>query len=226
MFRLLNLPGENANVPFWIGQALLMQFCIGPLPFADDGSRHSEKSRSLLFDAIQLSLMVAAISKATLGRVVIFSLASNAAVLFTLKFGQLVWLEGLPAHSQNAFWLASGVNLAGLLLLGLRWWPVILLAPLLVVAWRGGWMQPARRWELAIFLAAALVAERQRARDEIQTERERALEISLSEERAHLEALRYQLSPHFLFNSLNSIYSTLPVADAEVSRQMLTDLSG
>jgi integral membrane sensor domain MASE1/two-component sensor histidine kinase len=37
-----------------------------------------------------------------------------------------MWPEGLPAHSQNALWLASGVNVAGLLLLGLRYWPVIL----------------------------------------------------------------------------------------------------
>ena len=35
--------------------------------------------------------------------------------------------EGLPAHSQNVLWLASGVNLAGLLLFGLRYWPIILL---------------------------------------------------------------------------------------------------
>ena len=57
----------------------------------------------------------------------LFSLASNAAVLFVLMFGQIMWPEGLPAHSQNVLWLASGVNVAGLLLLGLRYWPVLLL---------------------------------------------------------------------------------------------------
>lgn len=54
-------------------------------------------------------------------------LASNAAVLFVLKFGLFLWPERLPANSQNLFWLASGVNTAGLLILGLRYWPVLLL---------------------------------------------------------------------------------------------------
>lgn len=349
-------------------------------------------------------------------RVAFFSLASNAAVLFVLKFGQIVWPEGLPSHSQNAFWLASGVNLAGLLILGLRFWPVIILdafpahwlagesleltligsfanaleafvaawlllrlggfvhrfervrdigilllasfvAPLLntlviplwfamrgIIPWsaypealghwnlangasilmitpiilsilRGSWISPARRREFLIFvlvagpicavafnalfaganlnisflvfpvviyaavrfglsevsavlgmvllaiyvsmashahaippeemaaviwfaqafcwvvaatglLVSSLDSERQRARRETQAERERSLEISLSEERARLKALRYQLNPHFLFNSLNSIYSTLPANGAEIPRKMLTQLSG
>jgi integral membrane sensor domain MASE1 len=349
-------------------------------------------------------------------RAALFSLASNAAVLFVLKFGQIVWPEGLPAHSQNAFWLASGVNLAGLLILGLRFWPVIILdafpawliagesleltfigsltnalealfgawlltkvggfqfrfervrdvgmlllasfvAPLIntvvIPAWfgmrglipwsaypealghwnlangasilmitpliisilRGSWVIPVRRKEFLLFavvavpicgvafnalfagaslnisflvfpaviyaavrfglaevstvlglvlvaiyfslathakaippdemasaiwfaqafcwvvsatglLVASLESERHTAKQETRAERERSLEISLSEERARLEALRYQLSPHFLFNSLNSIYSTLPTNGAEVPRKMLTQLSG
>lgn len=57
----------------------------------------------------------------------LFSLASNAAVLFVLKFGLFLWPDRLPANSQNLFWLASGVNVAGLILLGLGYWPVLLL---------------------------------------------------------------------------------------------------
>jgi len=349
-------------------------------------------------------------------RAVLFSLASNAAVLFVLKFGQIVWPEGLPAHSQNAFWIASGVNVAGLLLLGLGYWPVIILnafpawwlagepldltlpgsltnaleallaawmvrkfgafggrfdnaravglllvaslvaplintvvipawfcvrgivpwtdypdalgnwnlanggamlmvAPFLVAIAHGNWSRRDRGRELALFavgasvvcllafnalfdssrvnitflafpvviyaavrfgasevaavlglalaaiyaslathahaippaqmasaiwfaqafcwvlaatglLVSALVFERRSAKHETRLERERTLEISLSEERARLEALRYQLSPHFLFNSLNSIYSTLPVEGTEVPRKMLTELAG
>ena len=71
--------------------------------------------------------MPAALSGRTLVKAALFSLASNAAVLFVIKFGVWLWPEGLPSNSQNVFWLASGVNVAGLLLLGLGYWPVILL---------------------------------------------------------------------------------------------------
>lgn len=60
-------------------------------------------------------------------RLLIFFLASNAAVLFAIKFGEIVWPGGLPGRAQNLFWLASGVNVALLLRFGLRYWPVILL---------------------------------------------------------------------------------------------------
>lgn len=67
------------------------------------------------------------ISGKVIFRALALLLASNAAVLFVLKFGLLIWPERLPVNSQNIFWLASGVNVAGLLLLGLRYWPVLLL---------------------------------------------------------------------------------------------------
>jgi len=55
----------------------------------------------------------------------LFLLVSNAAILFTCSFGLWLWPERLPVNSQNFFWLASGVNIAGLLLLGLRCWPLL-----------------------------------------------------------------------------------------------------
>ena len=70
---------------------------------------------------------IQAISAKPAIRAALFSLASNAAVLFVLMFGQIMWPQGLPAHSQNVLWVASGINLPALLLLGLRYWPVILL---------------------------------------------------------------------------------------------------
>ncbi len=60
-------------------------------------------------------------------RALLFSLMSNAAMLFAFFFGLYLWPERLAVNSQNVFWLASGVNVGGLLLLGLRYWPILLL---------------------------------------------------------------------------------------------------
>lgn len=336
----------------------------------------------------------------------LFSLASNAAVLFVLKFGETLWPDRLPGGAHHIFWLASGVNVAGLLILGLRYWPVILLdafpawllaggplgitlpasaanaveallaawmirkaggsealgtvkwtgvlvlasviaplantlimpaylsaagmlqwqdfgralanwnlsngaamlmlAPFILSMWQGEWLFRKSRMETAVttvvvavlclvafkgvfygvglnlaflafpaviyvaarfgfsetsaalvialvathvslvihanaqapaelasdiwfvqafcwvlaatgLLVAALVTERRQA--EV-----RSLEASLREERARLAALRYQINPHFLFNTLNSIRSATPVTES-VPRDMITDLA-
>lgn len=60
-------------------------------------------------------------------RLALFSLISNSVVVFTFQFGLFLWPQGLPGGTQNFLWLASGVNTAGLLLLGLRYWPILLL---------------------------------------------------------------------------------------------------
>lgn len=70
-------------------------------------------------------------------------------------------------------------------------------------------------------LLAALVGERAEAEARLREERARVLESARREERARLEALRYQVEPHFLFNCLNSIRAV----SSDVSREMLTELS-
>jgi hypothetical protein len=52
-------------------------------------------------------------------------------------------------------------------------------------------------------------------------ERDEKIAAQLGEEKARLEVLRYQLNPHFLYNSLNSIYGLLYESPAAAARMVL-----
>ena len=69
---------------------------------------------------------------------------------------------------------------------------------------------------LATLTSSRLESEERRRRDQ-----EELLASRRSEERARLDALRYQVEPHFLFNSLNSIRAV----SSDASREMITELS-
>ena len=73
-------------------------------------------------------------------------------------------------------------------------------------AWLPVWMEPTysqRASLMALFLMTVAVVAGQRMRE--RRDRERALLAEQSATMAQLQALRYQLNPHFLYNSLNSI---------------------
>jgi len=87
------------------------------------------------------------------------------------------------------------------------------------------WFLQSFYWVLAAtgLVVAALAGERRVAGKRLLIEQNRTLEAQLRAESARLEALRYQIHPHFLFNALNSIRATLPL-EAVVPREMVTDL--
>jgi LytS/YehU family sensor histidine kinase len=59
---------------------------------------------------------------------------------------------------------------------------------------------------------------------DLQAEKERALEADALAHQAQLQMLRYQLNPHFLFNSLNSIQALIR-EDPDRAEKMLDELS-
>jgi signal transduction histidine kinase len=59
----------------------------------------------------------------------------------------------------------------------------------------------------------------------LQSEKQKALMASSMAHQAQLKMLRYQLNPHFLFNSLNAISTLILVKDTEIANKMVNRLS-
>jgi sensor histidine kinase YesM len=60
---------------------------------------------------------------------------------------------------------------------------------------------------------------------DLQTARERALKAETAAQRARLQALRYQLNPHFLFNTLNAISTLVVEGHNGAAGRMIAQLS-
>ena len=86
-------------------------------------------------------------------------------------------------------------------------------------------MLASSRWQLhlAVYWVSVSLASAWRLRQQATERERRALELSASLSQAKLEALRLQLQPHFLFNTLNAI-ATLVHRDAGAADEMLTNL--
>ena len=89
------------------------------------------------------------------------------------------------------------------------------------VRWQPGWLFAGAVYHALALLAWSVLYVALTRHQALVAERERALRAEASAHRARLQALRYQLQPHFLFNTLNAI-STLVVEGrtAEASRML------
>nr|WP_242698753.1 histidine kinase [Alteromonas sp. 5E99-2] len=59
----------------------------------------------------------------------------------------------------------------------------------------------------------------------LQKEKQNALKASTMAHQAHLKMLRYQLNPHFLFNTLNAISTLILMKENKTAEKMVTRLS-
>jgi sensor histidine kinase YesM len=82
------------------------------------------------------------------------------------------------------------------------------------------------RWQLhlAVLAVSMSLTHAWRLYQRVQERDRRTLELTASLSQAKLEALRLQLHPHFLFNTLNTI-SSLVHRDVDAADEMITNLS-
>ena len=59
----------------------------------------------------------------------------------------------------------------------------------------------------------------------LQREKQNALKASTMAHQAHLKMLRYQLNPHFLFNTLNAISTLILMKENDTAEAMVSRLS-
>jgi LytS/YehU family sensor histidine kinase len=88
------------------------------------------------------------------------------------------------------------------------------------------WFIQSVTWTLIVtcLMLGALIAENQRHERNVLQKEKGLLESQFSLERAQLTTLRYQLNPHFLFNSLNSISAVIP-PNLKQPRKMISHLT-
>lgn len=160
-----------------------------------------------------------------------------------LIYGQSVWNKAPLPGALSGLSLALGAALVAPALWRVlsRWWwgPILYVATALGLTWLtaialpqlGGFDDPffAQPAALAILAAGTLVAGFLLGRDieieqRLARERERLSALTRARDDAELLALRAQLDPHFLFNTLNAIAEWCSL-DPEVAERAILDLS-
>lgn len=100
--------------------------------------------------------------------------------------------------------------------------------------WRdfGGWFYTAilimMCWSAVYHLikyAWLLRLEIDKAHDQAKEAKYKSAKAMLEAKDAQLQMLRYQLNPHFLFNTLNTVYALIKLKDVDVAKSMVAKLS-
>ena len=97
-------------------------------------------------------------------------------------------------------------------------------------SWQVGWSLLLDAWQGTAYGVFVLIAWSAlylgiKHNEAFQSERERALRAETLAREARLEALRCQLNPHFLFNTLNAISTLILEGNSHSANQMLVQLS-
>ncbi|MBA3849292.1 MAG: hypothetical protein C0502_04770 [Opitutus sp.] len=171
-----------------------------------------------------LALLQAGVLLGTLGLVMLVP-ALHPHRAFYLCFLPLVWVcvdHGLPGAALATL-LVMIVGLVGMRLAGTTagYSYVFLMFEVAVAGVGLGLGTMVSRRDVAEARLAASNAELARRH---RLESDEKLAAQLAEEKARLEVLRYQLNPHFLYNSLNSIYGLL-FENARDAAEMVLRLS-
>ncbi len=137
---------------------------------------------------------------------------------------RLAW----PARSPLLFWLA---HLAAGVTYAFSWWGSVQLLISLRVGltqhrWRlGDWGLYAAQWQifsgLMVYGTLAGFAYTLAAQQKAQTEERRRIEAEALRVRSDLSALRSQLNPHFLFNTLHSVIALVGRDPAKAESALL-----
>ncbi len=80
-------------------------------------------------------------------------------------------------------------------------------------------------FEATIFFAWSAIYFGYHFYDDLQKQKEKLLTVTAMAHQAQLKMLRYQLNPHFLFNTLNAISTLVLEKSTKEANQMLTKLS-
>lgn len=156
--------------------------------------------------------------------------AINTAIGFTSSLG-LFWICRRTARAEAGIAARATLLLAACYLLALLWSYTSSAAFLLAQGRSLNTMPLARYFDHATTQALALLTWTAcyfgiNQFLTLQAIKERALQSEALAREAELRALRYQLNPHFLFNSLNTIASLVVDRQMEAAHGMILRLSG